>query len=479
MSSTDAAIYTRISQDTEGLERGVERQEQDCRDLADRLGLTVVDVFSDNDIGASTRSRKKRRPAYERMLEDARAGRFGVILAYSNSRLTRRPLELEDLIALHERHGVELRTVVSGDDNLSTADGRMVARIKASVDAAEVERTAERVARAHLQMAQSGEPVGGTRPFGWDPDKRTLHPVEAGLVRDAAEAILAGVTAVTIAKDWNRIGVPTTRGNAWSGEAVKQVLRSPRVAGWRVHREGIARGCDGEPVRGRYDAILDDSVWRAVVVALRQPEKRSRVPRKGRRTSLLGGVLRCGVCGGPMWSGRVGWQRGGQTYMTHVYRCDAKSRDASADHGNAVSGEPLDELVGQRIVELSELVREIDPAPAGADERLAAIHEEISAINDLIADVMAAFRERRLSGSVVFDNVTTMEARRDELAAERDALEASPARREPVSAQSWAGYDVDRRRALVERLAEAVYVHKPDRRTNRFDPERVEIVWRR
>jgi site-specific DNA recombinase len=40
---------------------------------------------------------------------------------------------VERLITAHDRTGVEFRTVVSGRDDLSTADGRMVARTKASV----------------------------------------------------------------------------------------------------------------------------------------------------------------------------------------------------------------------------------------------------------------------------------------------------------------------------------------------------------
>ena len=140
-----AAIYARISLDAEGAELGVRRQEDDCRALAQQRGLEVAEVYVDNDMGASTRSKAKRRPDVERLLADARAGHFSVVLAYSNSRLTRRPLELETLIALHEQCGTTFETVVSGSDDLSTADGRMVARIKANIDAAEAAGL-----RAHL-----------------------------------------------------------------------------------------------------------------------------------------------------------------------------------------------------------------------------------------------------------------------------------------------------------------------------------------
>src|ERR1700733_2968074 len=94
-----AAIYCRISSDRDGEALGVERQQEDCRELAERLGSEGAqgDVFVDNDISASTLSNKPR-PEYEAMLRAVRAGQLDAILAYSNSRLTRRPAEWITLI---------------------------------------------------------------------------------------------------------------------------------------------------------------------------------------------------------------------------------------------------------------------------------------------------------------------------------------------------------------------------------------------
>jgi site-specific DNA recombinase len=90
------------------------------------------------------------------MLESAHRGEFDVILSYSNSRLTRRLREYLDLIDLYEKTGVLICTCVSGDDDLSTADGRMVAKIKASVDEAEADKISERVNRRIADKAAAG-----------------------------------------------------------------------------------------------------------------------------------------------------------------------------------------------------------------------------------------------------------------------------------------------------------------------------------
>jgi site-specific DNA recombinase len=49
-----AAVYVRISSDPSGLRAGVERQERDCRELAERRGWTVAQVYCDNDVSADS-----------------------------------------------------------------------------------------------------------------------------------------------------------------------------------------------------------------------------------------------------------------------------------------------------------------------------------------------------------------------------------------------------------------------------------------
>jgi resolvase-like protein len=89
------AVYTRISQDSEGRSLGVRRQEQDCRRLARDRGWSVAEVFTDNDLTAADPT--VRRPAYERMLEGVAAGEFDAVLVYNQDRLVRQPIELERL----------------------------------------------------------------------------------------------------------------------------------------------------------------------------------------------------------------------------------------------------------------------------------------------------------------------------------------------------------------------------------------------
>lgn len=282
-----AAVYCRISADREGRELGVQRQEQDCRELAQRLGLTVGEVFVDNDISASTRSRK-RRPRFEEMMERAESGEFSALLFYSTSRLTRRPLEYERLISLVDRRRVRLSSVVSGDVNLSTADGRATARTLAAWDAAEAERTAERVSRDVRRRAQEGKWHGGYVPFGYRRlgDRIEPDPVRAELVREAARRVLAGETMYAIARDWNRRGVQSARGGRWLGAALCKTLTSPSMVALRRY--------DGKLLPTPWAPILDRRTWDRLVDMVSDPSRRRGVSTgayEGKRA--LSGIVFC------------------------------------------------------------------------------------------------------------------------------------------------------------------------------------------
>ena len=107
-----AGIYVRISQDREGERWGVQRQEEDCRKLAARLGWQVVEVYDDNDMSAY--NQRKPRPAYQRMWAEVESGRIDAILAVHTDRLYRRMRDLVDIIDLVESRDVVIKTTDLG-----------------------------------------------------------------------------------------------------------------------------------------------------------------------------------------------------------------------------------------------------------------------------------------------------------------------------------------------------------------------------
>src|SRR4051812_20565846 len=86
-----AALYLRQSLDKEGLELAIERQETECRRLADARGYTVTEVIKDNNRSASEGDR----PGYQRLLDLIHSHGIDVVIVLRLDRLLRQPIELE------------------------------------------------------------------------------------------------------------------------------------------------------------------------------------------------------------------------------------------------------------------------------------------------------------------------------------------------------------------------------------------------
>src|SRR5215212_1812585 len=208
-----SSIYCRMSKDREGAGLGVATQERDCRDLADKLGASIVTVHTDNDLSAYS---GKPRPGYRALLAEIAQGEIDAVLVWHTDRLHRSPAELEAFITACEPTGVATHTVKAGAVDLSTPSGRMMARTLGNMARYEVEHAVERMQRAKQRSAESGKWKGGRRPFGFDDDGVTVREDEAELIRQASDAILAGESVRSVARAWNTAGCTTTTGQPWT-----------------------------------------------------------------------------------------------------------------------------------------------------------------------------------------------------------------------------------------------------------------------
>lgn len=290
-----ALVYSRISHDPHERQLGVQRQEEDCLRLITRNGWELVrPPYRENDTSASTRTGAKR-PVYEQLVADLQAGTAEALVCYSTSRLTRRPMDYERLIRLVLDTHVKIATVVSGAVDLSTADGRAIARVLAAMDAAEAERIGERISRASRQRAERGEWHGGPIPpwgyvFSEVQGRRTLKvwPERAALVREAADRVQAGESLYRIRQDWNARGLTSTAGRPWRSQGIKRLLVRGAAAGFNE------RG--GELFRGDWEPILDEATWHRLRTTLLDPARDTRTFAQRSHLHPLSGLLWCGLC---------------------------------------------------------------------------------------------------------------------------------------------------------------------------------------
>jgi site-specific DNA recombinase len=449
-------IYLRQSLDRDGTGAAVDRQREACTKLAEARGWTVVGEYVDNSVSASTGVR----PQWTRMLADAEAGHFDVILAWALDRLTRSTRDLERLVDLGERTGVRCATA-SGDIDLSTDSGRLVGRILAAVARGEIERKSERQRLANAQRAAAGMPPQGPRALGWKADGVTPHPREADAVAAAYSAVLAGVSLRSVAREWNDAGLTTTRGGAWRPDSVRYVLTNPRNAGLRAVREKAARSWRvlGD---GTWTGIVSEDTFRAVADLLGDPVRRTTPDT--RRRYFLSGLVRCGVCGAPCNTG--GTQRGRRTIKCSVSRHLSRS------------AEPIEEWVTEVVVarlsrpDAAELL--VDTERPDVDKlrtETRAKRARLGQLADLLADGTLTPEQVRTSSARLRAEIADAEARMSD-SGRVDVL--GPLVGADDVRAAWNALGPDRQRAVVDALM-TVTLHSPGRGRRTFDPDTVEI----
>lgn len=336
-----AGIYLRISEDRpDGA--GVERQEKECRERAERLGWQVVKVFEDNDISASSFSRKARSD-YQRMVEAIKAGQINAVIAWDSDRMFRQPSEHEPYMKLCQRYGVQNAAVRVGDIDYDTPIGRFNARMHINMAAYESEHKADRIRSAHRQIAERGGWKGGIRCFGYEKDGLTLRESEAAEVRRIADAVVRGQSLRSLAIELNERGVTTVTGKRWSSAHLRSVLVRTRLAGLREHQGRIVAAA-------AWPAILDRATWEAVKTILEDPARcTGGGGRRGRAPTTLGTeIYVCGVCNQPRL--RLGRSNGRKS----VYRCGNMDMNNELGHVSRAA-EQLDAYVeGALLEKLSE-----------------------------------------------------------------------------------------------------------------------------
>lgn len=464
-------VYARISADREGRELGVQRQVDDSVAMVENAGDHVVRVYCDNDISASTRSRKVR-PEYNQMLADVRSGLIRGIAAYKSSRITRRPRENEDLIELAEKYGTVFRYVASPAFDLGTANGRTVARILAATDAGEPEGLSEQARRQRLQKAMAGEFLGGRPSFGYTVDGMGVVEEQAAFVADAYERFLARESLGEIARRFNRAGLRTAHGGEWGYDTMRRLLMRARYAGL-IELGGEILG------KGKWPAIVDEETWRAARAILTDPKRRRE--HSSDRIYLGTGVFLCGVCDD------------GTTVRSTVVNKGQRAYKCRLHAHLTRAAEPVDDMVQRYMVERLREPDSVNLLTSNSDVDLRDLHRQAEEIRHQINEA----DDDRAEG--VIDRGRWMritERLRARLVEVERSLNASARGSvlnglvgNPDIVRIWYGEAADgsdglsisRKAAVVKDLA--VVTLLPARRGRQpdgtyFDPSRVRIEWR-
>ena len=278
-------MYTRLSLDrTGGFQTATARQDESCRAFALSRGWTVVDTFEDVDVSAYRKGVV--RPSYRRLCDVIASGSVDGVLVWKLDRLVRRPADFERFWELCEDAGVFVASVTEPIDS-STDLGLALVRILVTFASLESATTSLRLKEMYRHAAKSGKPPIGRRGFATTQKRDAVIEHEAVLVREAAARVVSGESADAIAREWNERGVPAPQGDIWYASTLKTMLRSPRLAGHRVHLGEVVR-------RDCMPTVLDAFTSAKVEAVL--ADRHRRFAKTSSRT-LLGGIARCGRCG--------------------------------------------------------------------------------------------------------------------------------------------------------------------------------------
>jgi len=361
------AIYARYSSDKQS-RASIDDQVRNCRTFAKHKGWTDIEVYADEAISGT----KKDRPAYQRMLADAKAKAFDVLLVDDLSRLSRDDIELKQAVRSFRFWGVRIIGVTDGFD--SDAKGyKIQASVRGMMNEIYLDDLAEKTHRGLEGKALKGQNTGG-RAYGYQhipiehPTEkdtfgrpkiihvtREVDPEQAEIVRQIFQWFAEGRGYREIAGRLNTQKIPSPRRGTWTASSIRPMLRNKVYMGRTVwnRRQWVRNPETGKrvPKTRPQDEwvtkdtpklrILDDQLWKSVqarrdeMLSTHRERQKDGKQRPGKApTYLFSSIVKCGTCGGDYIKAN----------KTH-YRCSTyiNKGKAACDNGVSVRKDVLEE----------------------------------------------------------------------------------------------------------------------------------------
>lgn len=399
----DVFIYGRSSSDMQN-EKSSDDQIEVCRPLTIRNRWNVLGEFKDESRTGRT---SRNRPNFNKMIDQAIAGRVQAVIVEDVSRLMRNSAEMQVCAQRLKESGVVIITAAG-----SVIDGLELA-IRASMAQEQSEEHGERVKRGHRATAKRGRLVGGVaygyrvrqasetqeafragkNGDGGSDLNREIDPVEGPIAVRCYEDIASGLSTEQVCQALNRDGIAGPGGGLWRTNALTGhkalgtgILRNPIYRGAPVFgrtesnfmpSKGTTKVTPGDPANRveQYHEdlrLVSDELWYAVQERLAEKSVEKGRPDQARRaTYILSGKVFCGHCGHPFPI--VGVNHGCSGRRMGV-ACENRRRVTRQDLETAVFTGMAERLLRPHILEIylkeyrAELARAVDTYGSRHDE---------------------------------------------------------------------------------------------------------------
>lgn len=231
------AAYARVSTNSEEQLTSYEAQVKHyteyikCREHTDNWQF--VEVYTDRGItGTSTAKRE----GFNRMMQDALAGKIDLIITKSVSRFARNTVDTLTAIRKLKEHGVE---VYFEEQNIYTLDGKgeLLLTIMSSIAQEESRNISENVTWGIRKRFADGKVSMPYKRFmGYRRGEKGIPEIveaEAKIVRGIFRRFLEGATSTMIAKELNGAGIPCPARKSQLGEEETGTEKDKRkIARW-------------------------------------------------------------------------------------------------------------------------------------------------------------------------------------------------------------------------------------------------------
>lgn len=370
------AIYCRLSEEDRNKQTetddstSIQNQKSMLLQYAKEQNWHVYRIYSDDDYAGADR----RRPEFNRLLEDGKNHKFDIVLCKTQSRFTRELELVEKYIhGLFPLWGIRFVSVVdNGDtDNKGNKKSR---QINGLVNEWYLEDMSENIRSVLTNRRQNGLHIGSFALYGYqkDPNQKghlIIDPDAAAVVRDVFSLFSQGYGKTAIARILNDRGVPNpteykrqqglryqqpkgSTGTLWKYFSIANMLSNEIYIGNMVQgRYGSAsyKTKENRPrpkdswyiVEGTHDPIISRQLWDRVQERIAQRTK----PLVTGSIGLFAKKARCANCGYTM--------RSSKNHSRYYLRCSNRHVSKDACIGSFMG---VDALEGMVVDELNRLI---------------------------------------------------------------------------------------------------------------------------
>ena len=222
-----AVIYARYSSEKQN-EQSIEGQVKDCQEWAKNNEINIVDIYHDEALTGRT----DKRPAFQRMIADAKNGKFDYILVWKIDRFARNRYDSAIYKSQLKKHGVK---VISVKENIADGpEGIILESVLEGMAEYYSANLSQNVLRGMHQNAEQGKYLGGTVPLGYKIDKEKRYVINkdsSTIVKKIYELYASDHTMKEICQILNSSGHKTYTGRKFSYDSVRRILTNKKYIG--------------------------------------------------------------------------------------------------------------------------------------------------------------------------------------------------------------------------------------------------------